>query len=57
MVMIGYLALLFIGCVYFLDIDGLVLAFLLYTGVLTTILVFIIWKKGEKMKWHWGGKD
>ena len=27
-----------------------------YIGVLTIFLIFICWKKGEKMEWRWGNK-
>ena len=28
--------------------------FFAYVGMLTVVLFFIFWKKGEPLKWRWG---
>ncbi len=53
-VLVVYSLLLAVGGLIFLPADD-VLAFIGCTAILTVVLVFICWLKGEPPKWRWGG--
>ena len=50
-----YAALLAAGAVVFLRRDD-VASFALSAAILTGVLVFICWLKGERPRWRWGDK-
>ncbi len=52
-VLLGFLALLVAGTVIVPPGRSLT-GFIVYTGVLVALLVFICWWKGEPPRWRWG---
>lgn len=52
-VMVGYIVLV-IAISLLIPPDRNLKAFLLSFFILTTVLIFICWKKGEPPKWRWG---
>lgn len=53
-VLVAYLGLL-VGGVFVFPPDRALLLYLLYTIVLTALLVGVCWLKGEAPRWRWGG--
>ena len=57
-VLLAYIVLILGGVLLFLPEKDNIPWFLFYTIILTLILIWICWLKGEKPKWRWGkGKD
>lgn len=54
-VMAAYLVLV-VGGVFFLRGVRNGSVFIAYMTVLTAVLVVICWRKGETLRWRWGGK-
>lgn len=54
-VLVGYIALLALGPFLF-SLDRQLPHFLLFTGVLTSLLLVVCWWKGEKPAWRWGSR-
>jgi hypothetical protein len=52
-VTLAYLVLLF-GGIAWINPGQHVGAFLLYTALLSALLVFICWRTGERPRWRWG---
>ena len=53
-VLLTYLILVLLGSLHLEYFGGRIIPFLIYLVVLTVILIFICWKKGEKPEWRWG---
>ncbi|WP_155320770.1 hypothetical protein [Desulfosarcina ovata] len=51
-----YIVLVIIGALFITRSPWLVILFIIYVFVLTGILLFICWKKGEKPELRWGKK-
>jgi hypothetical protein len=54
MVLLAYVLLLVIGAKVMTDSPILIFPFIAYVLVLTGLLIFICWKKGEKIDFRWG---
>lgn len=54
-VLLTYFLLLFVGIHEFKNVPHTFAV--IYVLMLTTILIFICWYKGESPKWRWGGKE
>jgi hypothetical protein len=55
LVIVGYLALLALGCMLFPPASRMA-AFVGYVAGLTALLIAICWLKGEPPRWRWGDK-
>ena len=55
-VLLVYVALVLAGIIGVLESASGEIWIVPYILLLTLLLVFICWKKGEKAKWRWGGK-
>jgi hypothetical protein len=55
LVIVGYLALLALGCTLFPPASRTA-AFVGYVAGLTALLIAICWLKGEPPRWRWGDK-
>lgn len=56
-VLVAYLALTLAGIFLLTRSRGASVWFLPYVLTLTLLLLFICWKKGEKLEWRWGRKE
>ncbi|WP_155325269.1 hypothetical protein [Desulfosarcina ovata] len=55
-VFLSYIVLAIIGVLFIKRSPWLVIPFIIYIFVLTGMLLFICWKKGEKSELRWGKK-
>lgn len=55
-VLASYMLLLIIGSLVLVSLPGRILFFPFYVILLTVLLIFICWKKGEKPELRWGNK-
>jgi hypothetical protein len=55
-VLLSYTLLIIIGAVTLTNPPYRIPLFIAYTFVLTGLLIFICWKKGEKLNFRWGKK-
>lgn len=55
-VLLAYLILTVSGAFLIEQSPGLIIPYIIYVFLLTVILLFICWKKGEKPKFRWGKK-
>ena len=55
-VFLAYIVLVLSGILILRISPGFIVAFILYVLILTAILFFICWKKGEKPELRWKGK-
>jgi hypothetical protein len=53
-VFLSYMLLIIIGSLAFISFHLRPDIFSLYVIILTSVLILICWKKGEKAKWRWG---
>jgi hypothetical protein len=53
-VLLTYVALLFFGVLFIGKSPFLIIPFVVYVFILTGLLFFICWKKGEKPEVRWG---
>jgi uncharacterized membrane protein YhaH (DUF805 family) len=55
-VLLSYFALILVGIQFIRHSSLFIIPFVVYVFVLTVILLFICWKKGEKPELQWGKK-
>jgi lipoprotein signal peptidase len=55
-VFLVYIALILLGCLIIRKSPFLIIPFVIYTFILSGILFYICWKKGEKPDIRWGKK-
>jgi hypothetical protein len=55
-VLLAYIALLFLGGLFIQMFPFLIIAFVIYVFILSGLLLYICWKKGEKPEIRWGKK-
>jgi hypothetical protein len=53
-VFLSYMLLIIIGSLAFKNFHLRPAIFYLYVIILTSVLIIICWKKGEKAEWRWG---
>ncbi len=55
-VLLVYIFLIIIGSIMLLTFHNGMIYFLVYVLILTLLLIYICWKKGERPRWRWGDK-